>query len=68
MLDKLGGDCANVFMQRIHNPFWRDALKHYNKFNLKCMPEDVHEFMSECLHYNINSIKDNYYGPYARLT
>ena len=46
MLDKLGGEYANALMQSIHNPSWRDVLEHYKKLNLKCMPEDVHEFMS----------------------
>ena len=58
MLNKLGGDYANVLMQRIHNPFWRDVLKHYKKLNFKCMPEGVHKFMSECLHYNVNITRD----------
>ena len=58
MSDKLGGEYANALMQ-IHNPFWRDVFKHYKKLNLKCMSEDVHAFMSECLHYNINITRDN---------
>ena len=63
MWNKLGGEFANVLMQRIRNlfwrdvlmqrirnPFWRDVLKHDKKLNLKCIPKDV--FMSECLHQN----------------
>ena len=59
MLDKLGGEYANALMQIIHNPFWRDVLTHDKTLNLKCMSEDVHGFMSECLHCNINITRDN---------
>ena len=59
MLDKLAGEYANVLMQSMHSPFWRDVLKHDKKLNLKCKPKDVHEFRSGFLHYNINIIRDN---------
>ena len=28
-LSKIGGEYANIFMQRIQSPFWRDVLKNY---------------------------------------
>ena len=40
-------------MQRICNPFWKDVLKHYKKLYTKCLQEYIHDFVSECIHYNI---------------
>ena len=53
-LKLFGGEFANVPMQRICNPFWKDVLKHYKKLYTKCLPENIHDFVSECIHYNIN--------------
>ena len=39
LLYKKGGEYANVIMQRINNPFWRDVLKHFKKFCSKCLPD-----------------------------
>ena len=42
-------------MQRIHNLFWRDVLRRYKRLYTKCSPANVKYFMSECLHYNVNT-------------
>ena len=57
-LTRFGGECANVLMQKIHNPFWKDVLKHYKNLYTKCEPKNQNEFMSECLFYNIKIIRD----------
>ena len=43
------GEFANVPMQRICNLFWEDVLK-----RTKCLPENIHDFVSECIRYDIN--------------
>ena len=53
-LKLFGGEFANVPMQQICNPFWKDVLKHYKKLYTKCLPKNIHDFVSECRHYNIN--------------
>ena len=53
-LKLIGVEFANVPMQRICNPFWKDVLKHYKKLYTKCLPKNIHDFVSECRHYNIN--------------
>eukprot|EP00916_Digyalum_oweni_P013462 GHVL01022105.1.p1 GENE.GHVL01022105.1~~GHVL01022105.1.p1 ORF type:complete len:329 (-),score=13.53 GHVL01022105.1:219-1205(-) len=45
-------------MQRIVNPFWVDVFKHYKKVCNKCIPSSFHDFVSECLFYNINICRD----------
>ena len=52
-LNVFGGEFSNV-MQRIHNLFWRDLLRHYKRLYTKCSPTNVNELMPECLHYNVN--------------
>ena len=41
-------------MQRVKNPFRFDVFKHYKKISAKCTPETFDDFVSECLHYNVN--------------
>jgi hypothetical protein len=53
-LNMLGSEYCNVIMQRIHNPFWKDVLRHYKKLCLKCSPTNVNEFVLECIYYNEN--------------
>ena len=53
-LKLFGGEFANVPMQRIYNPFWKDVLKHYKKRYTKRLPENIHNFESDCIHCNIN--------------
>ena len=53
-LRMFGGEFANVLMQQICNPFWKDVFKHYKKKYTKCLPESMHDFVSECIHYNID--------------
>ena len=49
-----GGEFANIIMQRVKNPFWFDVFKHYKKISAKCTPVTFDDFVSECLHYNVN--------------
>jgi hypothetical protein len=53
-IENLGCEYAQTAMHRIDNVFWKDVLKHYKKLYLKCHPESIHEFLSECIHYNSN--------------
>ena len=53
-----GGEYANVVMQNIQNAFWKDVMKHYKKIYLKATVTDTDEFLSECIHYNINVTRD----------
>ena len=41
-------------MQRVKNTFWFDVFKHYKKISAKCTPVTFDDFVSECLHYNVN--------------
>ena len=49
-----GGEFANIIMQKVKNPFWFDVFKHYKKISAKCTPVTFDDFVSECLHYNVN--------------
>ena len=49
-----GGEFANIIIQRVKNPFWFDVFKHYKKISAKCTPVTFDDFVSECLHYNVN--------------
>ena len=49
-----GGEFANIFMQRVKNPFWFDVFKHYKGMSAKCIPVTFDDFVSEFLHYNVN--------------
>ena len=49
-----GGEFANIIMQRVKNPFWFDVFKQYKKISAKCTPANFDDFVSECLHYNVN--------------
>ena len=49
-----GGEFANIIMQRVKNPFWFDVFKHYKNISAKCTPVTIDDFVSECLHYNVN--------------
>ena len=51
---KQGGEFANIIMQRVKNPFWFDVFKHYKGMSAKCIPVTFDDFVSECLHYNVN--------------
>ena len=61
ILDKVisfGGEYANLVMQRTQNAFWKDVMKHYKKIYVKTTVTSIDEFMSECIHYNINITRD----------
>ena len=55
-LFKLGGEYANVLMQTIGNPFWKDVLKHYKKMYTLCEVRQActDDFVSECIYYNMD--------------
>ena len=40
--------------QQICNPFCKGVLKHYKKLHTKCLPENTHNFVSECIHCNVS--------------
>ena len=37
---------ANILMQKIHNPFWKDVLKHYKNLYTRYEPKNQDEFIS----------------------
>ena len=49
-----GGEFAFIIMQRVKNTFWFDVFKHYKKISAKCTPVTFDDFVSQCLHYNVN--------------
>ena len=49
-----GGEFANIIMQKVKNHFWFDVFKHYKKISAKRTPVTFDDFVSECLHYNVN--------------
>ena len=53
-----GSEYANILMVKIKNPFWKDVVKHYKKLYHRCCPLNIDEFMSECIHYNVNITRD----------
>lgn len=57
-LRKFGGEYANVSMQRIHNPFFRNVLKHFKTFLANYCSTDVDEFVSECIYYKTNITRE----------
>ena len=56
-LKHFGAEYANIIIENVENPFWKDVVKHYKKLCTKCSVSSVHEFMSECIHYNTNIIR-----------
>ena len=49
------GNCfSKDLCKNIQNLFWSDVLKHFYALQLKCMPNNVNEFNSECLFHNSN--------------
>ena len=49
-----GGEFANIIMQLLKTLFWFDVFKHYKKISAKCTSVTFDDFVSECLHYNVN--------------
>ena len=59
LLEKYGGEYANILMSRCCNRFWFDVSKHYKKLYNMCVPENSIEFLSECIHYNVHIVRAN---------
>ena len=57
-IDTLGCEYANTIMKRTSNLFWKDVLRHYKKISSKCTVSTIDEFMADCIHYNINILRD----------
>ena len=57
-LDEFGSEYANVLMQRLNNPFWKDVLRHYKKLCQICTSQSCDEFLCENIHYNANILRD----------
>ena len=54
------GDCySKTLVNTVNNYFWKDVLKHYVKLCNHCLPNDVHEMLSECIFYNSNILRNN---------
>ena len=54
-LHVFGGEYANILMEKIKNPVWKDVMKHYKKLSSKCKVDNLSEFLAENIHYNINT-------------
>jgi len=57
-LNQLGGEYVNFCMQHCNNLFWFDVLRHFKHLYTKCRPENLSEFLGECIHYNVNVLRD----------
>ena len=57
-LNVFGGEYANIIMQGTRNAFWKDVMKHYKRMYSKLNANNIQEFLSECIHYNINITRD----------
>jgi len=57
-LNQLGGEYVHYCMQHCNNPFWFDVLRHFKHLYTKCCPENLSEFLGECIHYNVNILRD----------
>ena len=57
-LEKFGSEYAHTAMQKIDNLFWKDVLKHYRKLYTKCFIDTIDDFMNDCIHYNLNILRD----------
>jgi len=57
-LDKRRCEFVNVLMERTTNVFGKDVLRHYNKLSNKCYVSTLDEFVAECIHYNVNILRD----------
>ena len=57
-LCKFGSEYVNKVIQGLKNPFWKDVLRHFKKLYMRCVPKSVDAFMAECIHYNINILRD----------
>ncbi len=53
-----GSEYANILMVKMKNLFWKDVVKHHKKLYHICCPLNIDEFMSECIHYNVNVTRD----------
>ena len=58
-LEHYGSEYANIIMSKCQNKFWSDVAKHYKKLYNMCAPESSEEFLSECIHYNVNIVRGN---------
>ena len=54
----LGAKYIQTLLFTVDNPFWIDVLKHLQELSAKCVPQNVHEFMSECIHHNNHILRD----------
>jgi hypothetical protein len=57
-LHKYGMEYANVLMRQYSNLFWKDVFRHYKKLYTKSVASSLDEFLAECIHYNINILRD----------
>ena len=62
LVDK-GGELSYTIMNDLStkNYFWFDVIKHYRRAYATCAAETANEFLSECIHFNINIKQGNAY-------
>ena len=58
-ISSLGKEYAKATLSNLHNPFWKDVLKHYLKLCNGYLPKSSQDFMDEYIHYNSNIKRGN---------
>ena len=53
-----GQEYVKVCLQQCTNRFWLDVLKHFRKLGAKIQPQNMSEFMAECIHCNTHIIRN----------
>ena len=59
-LTKMGGEYINTCLRSCRNLFWTDVLRHFSQLYSKCHPSNSAEFLSECIHYNKNILREGH--------
>ena len=59
-LPKMREEYIHSCLKSCNNPFWREVLIHFKSLYRKSIPKNPAEFLSECIHYNSNIIRDHH--------
>ena len=54
---KQDGESADITTQRVKTAFREDVLKHDKTLCGKCLLLTFHDFVSECVHYDVNNLQ-----------
>ena len=58
-----GAELSYTIMNDLNNKnyFWFDVIKHYRRAYVRCTAETADDFLSECIHFNMNITRGNKY-------